>query len=70
MYNPAAQYGRFNGPGSIRNPCDQFHFWSLHSNGSNFLFGDGAVRFVTYDTAPAVTEAMGTIGNGETLSPP
>ncbi|HEY1376260.1 MAG TPA: DUF1559 domain-containing protein, partial [Gemmataceae bacterium] len=30
------------GSGTILNPCDQFHFWSLHSGGSNFLFGDGA----------------------------
>src|SRR5439155_6942994 len=31
--------------GNISNQCDQFHFWSFHSGGSNFLFGDGSVRF-------------------------
>ena len=42
----------YRGAGSVLNPCDQFHFWSLHGNGSNFLFGDGAVRFLSYDTPP------------------
>jgi len=68
-YNPAPQYGGFQGPGSILNPCDQFHFWSLHSNGSNFLFGDGAVRFVTYDADQLVAK-LATRAGGEPVSPP
>jgi prepilin-type processing-associated H-X9-DG protein len=39
-------------PGTIMNPCDQFHFWSLHSGGNNFLFADGRVHFLTYGAAP------------------
>jgi prepilin-type N-terminal cleavage/methylation domain-containing protein/prepilin-type processing-associated H-X9-DG protein len=70
VYNGAPQYGTFNSPGSILNACDQLHFWSLHGTGSNFLYGDGAVRWVTYDTSPTITIAMGTIGNGEPISPP
>jgi prepilin-type N-terminal cleavage/methylation domain-containing protein/prepilin-type processing-associated H-X9-DG protein len=35
-------------PGVLTNPCDQVHFWSLHSGGANFLFGDGSCKFVTY----------------------
>jgi prepilin-type processing-associated H-X9-DG protein len=56
-------------PGTILNPCDQFHFWSLHSGGSNFLFGDGAVRFVTYEAAPLLP-ALSTRAGGEPVSPP
>jgi prepilin-type N-terminal cleavage/methylation domain-containing protein/prepilin-type processing-associated H-X9-DG protein len=70
VYNPPANYGVFKGPGSINNPCDQFHYWSLHTNGSNFLFGDGAVRFLIYDTPPALMSAMSTRAGGEPVSPP
>jgi prepilin-type N-terminal cleavage/methylation domain-containing protein len=51
-------------PGTIREPCDQFHFWSLHHGGSNFVMGDGAVRFLTYDAAP-IFDALSTRDKGE-----
>jgi prepilin-type N-terminal cleavage/methylation domain-containing protein len=67
---PGMGYPQFNGPGTASNPCDQFHYWSLHFTGSNFLFGDGAVRFLTYDTSPVLMQALGTRAGGETANPP
>jgi prepilin-type processing-associated H-X9-DG protein len=64
---PAGPYAF--GPGTMPNACDTFHFWSLHSGGSNFLFADGAVRFLTYDAAP-ILPALSTRAGGEPVSPP
>jgi prepilin-type processing-associated H-X9-DG protein len=57
------------GPGTMQNPCDMFHFWSLHSGGSNFLFADGSVHFLTYDVAPLLP-ALSTYAGGEAVSLP
>jgi prepilin-type N-terminal cleavage/methylation domain-containing protein/prepilin-type processing-associated H-X9-DG protein len=64
---PAGPY-RFS-PGTITNPCDQFHFWSVHAGGSNFLLGDGSVRFINYDAANVLT-AMSTRAGGEPTTLP
>jgi prepilin-type N-terminal cleavage/methylation domain-containing protein/prepilin-type processing-associated H-X9-DG protein len=70
VYQPAPQYGHFNGVGTILNPCDQFHYWSLHSGGSNFLLGDGSVRFIPYETPDALMQALSTRAGSEPVSPP
>ncbi len=57
------------GPGTINNPCDQFHFWSLHSGGSNFLFADGSVHFLTYEAAD-ILPALSTRAGGEVAQLP
>ena len=57
------------GPGSIDNACDQFHFWSLHAGGSNFLLCDGSVHFYGYAAAPVLT-AMATRAGGESVEVP
>ena len=57
------------GPGTIKNPCDQFHFWSLHTGGSNFLMGDGSVHYFAYSAAPVMT-ALATRNGGESVSLP
>lgn len=51
-------------PGTPENPCDQFHFWSHHVHGSNFVFCDGSVRFLSY-SADAVLPALSTIAGNE-----
>jgi prepilin-type N-terminal cleavage/methylation domain-containing protein/prepilin-type processing-associated H-X9-DG protein len=56
--------------GKLINPCDQFHFWSMHSGGSNFLLGDGSVRFLTYSSAASVMPALATRNGGEPQSVP
>ncbi len=67
----ACPVGPYNfGPGKLTNACDQFHFWSLHTSGSNFTLGDGSVRFMTYGTDPKVMIAMSTRANGEIVTLP
>jgi prepilin-type processing-associated H-X9-DG protein len=48
----------------MQDPCDMFRFWGLHAGGSNFLFADGAVRFLTYNAAPLLP-ALATRNGGE-----
>lgn len=50
--DPCAPSGKGFGPGRLDNPCDRFHFWSLHPGGGNFLFADGSARYFSYSVAP------------------
>ncbi len=52
------------GPGQLDNICDYEHFWSFHSSGANFLFADGAVRFLPY-SARDILPALATRSGGE-----
>ncbi len=52
--------------GSIDDPCDQVHWWSLHGGGANFLFCDGSVQFLTYAADP-ILPALVTRAGGEVV---
>jgi prepilin-type N-terminal cleavage/methylation domain-containing protein/prepilin-type processing-associated H-X9-DG protein len=69
-YNPNDPTAYKLSPGSIDNQCDQFHYWSLHEGGANFLLGDGSVRFLTYSTSPIIQRAMATRDGGEVFDAP
>lgn len=55
--------------GSFQSPCDAFHFWSPHPGGANFLFADGAVRFLAY-AADGILPALATRAGGEVVDVP
>ena len=57
------------GPGRTTNPCDMYHFWSLHSGGANFAYADASVHFLTYAAAP-ILSAMATRAGGESIDLP
>jgi prepilin-type N-terminal cleavage/methylation domain-containing protein/prepilin-type processing-associated H-X9-DG protein len=56
-------------PGRFDAMCDVMHFWSPHPGGANFLFADGAVRFLPYSAAD-VMPALATRAGGEGAAPP
>jgi prepilin-type N-terminal cleavage/methylation domain-containing protein/prepilin-type processing-associated H-X9-DG protein len=58
--------GKGFGPGRTSNPCDRFHFWSLHPGGANFLFADSSARYLPYAAAP-VLPLMATRSGQETI---
>lgn len=51
--------------GIVSNDCDQFHYWSMHEGGCNFLFADGSVHFLSYGMDPATVTALATRAGGE-----
>jgi prepilin-type processing-associated H-X9-DG protein len=53
-------------PGDINQPCHQVHFWSYHPGGSNFVFSDGSVRFLSY-SADQWMPALVTRAGGEVI---
>jgi prepilin-type processing-associated H-X9-DG protein len=67
-YEPCRGPFRY-GPGRTENRCDQFHFWSLHPGGGNFLFADGSVHFISYAGAE-IMPALATRSGGEIVSLP
>ncbi len=54
-------------PGTISQPCDRFHFWSLHSGGGNFALCDGSVHFLAY-AGESVLPALATRNGHEEVA--
>lgn len=54
-------------PGAVMDPTNEhkWHFWSLHPSGTNFLFADGAVRFLSYDITQPTLNALATRAGNE-----
>ncbi len=67
--DPCQPSGSGFGPGRINNPCDRFHFWSLHPGGGNFLLADGSSRFCGYSAAE-IMPALATRSAGEQVDLP
>jgi prepilin-type N-terminal cleavage/methylation domain-containing protein len=44
------------------------HFWSFHTNGANWAFGDASVRFLAYSTDANAVLALGSATGGEVVS--
>jgi len=68
-YECAGAWRGHFGPGRLDNPCDRYHFWSLHPGGANWLFVDGSVRFFAYSADPIIA-ALATRAGGETVEMP
>ncbi|HEV3144614.1 MAG TPA: DUF1559 domain-containing protein [Gemmataceae bacterium] len=58
--NPPWVYG----PGIPSKNCHSAHFYSMHTGGSNWLFGDGSIHYMSY-SAQTITIPMATRAGGE-----
>ena len=78
--NPFLRYGpnRPCGPGpfpyrqpvlNVEPDCAMFQYWSVHTEGANFAFADGSVRFLRY-SADTILPALATRAGGEAVSLP
>ncbi|MFO0799073.1 MAG: DUF1559 domain-containing protein [Gemmataceae bacterium] len=64
LYNPASpSIFDFYRPGNLNDDSHFSHFWSLHTGGSMWLFGDGSVRFITYAAGTATVGTFNGIPN-------
>ncbi|MCE9565704.1 MAG: DUF1559 domain-containing protein [Planctomycetes bacterium] len=55
---------------SPSNPSETITFRSKHTGGANFMFGDGAVRFLTDGIDYPTFRGLASRAGGETVSPP
>ncbi len=63
--NPAAKIGLVEG--NVRDQCDSAHWWSQHTGGAMFLFGDGSVRFINNSKNP-ILPLIATRAGGEVIN--
>jgi prepilin-type N-terminal cleavage/methylation domain-containing protein/prepilin-type processing-associated H-X9-DG protein len=78
---PVCPQVAYFGPTDLNHCCSFNHFGSFHTGGANFAFGDGSVRFISYDIvnktlpptsqvpndAQTVFEALATRAGGEVV---
>jgi prepilin-type N-terminal cleavage/methylation domain-containing protein len=57
--------GSHPSPSDPDHNCDGQHFWSYHTNGANWLMGDGAIRYIPYSIVASSITAMATRNGGE-----
>jgi prepilin-type processing-associated H-X9-DG protein len=67
--DPCVLSGVAFGPGTLGNPCDRYHLWSLHPGGANFLFADASAHFLGYSAATSIM-AYGSRNGGEVAQLP
>ena len=63
---PSCPSPAYFGPGDNTNYCSTNHFWSWHTGGGNFAFGDGSVRFLPY-SANQILLSLSTRAGGEVV---
>src|SRR5262249_26180305 len=63
---PTCPSPTYFGPGDNTNWCSTNHFWSWHTVGGNFAFGDGSVRFLPY-SANQILVQLSTRAGGEVV---
>jgi len=56
-------------PGSSEYQCSSLHFWSQHPGGANFCYGDGSVKFLSYE-ADSVLPELATVAGREVFELP
>jgi prepilin-type processing-associated H-X9-DG protein len=70
-YPPQTEYTahEFYRPGDLKDPnyFHRWHHWSTHDGGSNWLMGDGSVRFITYAAGKSILPSMATRSGGEVV---
>jgi prepilin-type processing-associated H-X9-DG protein len=64
--NPCPPGPYYFGPGKVTNGCDANHWWSFHTGGANFAFGDGSVHFISYGSYQTVVK-LATRAGGEVV---
>ncbi len=66
--NPPCSSPGIYSPGNPAQNCHTNHYYSMHLGGSNWLLGDGSVRFLAYSAQPLVSGAYATAAGGEVFS--